>query len=134
MKKLIDKTTIMFLLMGGVCTVVGAGTMFLLHNLAGCSYELSTAANVVVGAVVSYFLNKHFTFKKKSSNVKREVLLFAVNAAICWIVGYGVAKPLTLYLLESAPLFWQNNIAMVVGMVFYTGLNYIGQRFVVFKK
>ena len=134
MRNLIDRTTIVFLLTGGVCTIVGYGTMFLMFNVGGCSYELSSAANVVIGAVLSYILNKHFTFQSKSANLVKEITLFALNAVISWVIGYGLAKPLILYLLSGASPFWQNNVAMVVGMIFYTIVNYIGQRFVVFPK
>ena len=37
-QKLIDKTTIKFLIVGVINTIVGSGTMFLLYNLAHCSY------------------------------------------------------------------------------------------------
>ena len=59
MKKFFDPSMLRFLLVGVVNTLVGAGIMFLLYNLAGCSYWLSSAANYIVGGVVSYFLNKY---------------------------------------------------------------------------
>ena len=67
-----------FLLVGVVNTLVGAGIMFLLYNLAGCSYWLSSAANYIVGGVVSYFLNKYYTFKNTERSWK-QVLRFAPN-------------------------------------------------------
>ena len=53
MKKFFDPSMLRFLLVGVVNTLVGAGIMFLLYNLAGCSYWLSSAANYIVGGVVS---------------------------------------------------------------------------------
>ena len=47
MKKLMDPTMFKFLLVGVFNTLVGCGTMFLLYNLAGCSYWLSSAANYI---------------------------------------------------------------------------------------
>ncbi len=58
-----DATLLRFLLIGLVNTAVGCGTMFLLYNLAGCSYWISTTANYIMGGFVSFFLNKHFTLK-----------------------------------------------------------------------
>lgn len=66
MRKLLDKTVLRFLLVGVVNTLVGAGLMFLLYNVANCSYWLSSAANYVVGGIVSFFLNKYFTFENKT--------------------------------------------------------------------
>ena len=68
-EKLFDQTVLRFLLVGVLNTLVGCGTMFLLYNLAGVSYWLSSAANYVVGGIVSFFLNKYFTFRQKDKNV-----------------------------------------------------------------
>lgn len=65
-KRLLDSTVIKFLMVGVLNTLVGAGTMFLLYNLAGWTYWLSSAANYVVGGIVSFFLNKYFTFQNKA--------------------------------------------------------------------
>ena len=53
--KLIDNTIPKFLLTGVINTLVGALVMFLLYNLAGCSYWLSSAANYLVGGTVTFF-------------------------------------------------------------------------------
>ena len=82
MKKFFDPSMLRFLLVGVVNTLVGAGIMFLLYNLAGCSYWLSSAANYIVGGVVSYFLNKYYTFKNTERSWK-QVLRFALNVAVC---------------------------------------------------
>lgn len=55
-----------FLLVGVVNTLIGTGTMFSLYNLAHCSYWVSSAANYIVGGIVSFFLNKYFTFQSKT--------------------------------------------------------------------
>ena len=65
MKKFFDRTVPKFLLVGVANTIVGAGTMFLLYNLANCSYWLSSAANYIVGGTLSFFLNKYYTFQNK---------------------------------------------------------------------
>lgn len=133
MKKLIDNTIPKFLLTGVINTLVGALVMFLLYNLAGCSYWLSSAANYLVGGTVSFFLNKYFTFQNRERSWM-QVLRFALTVALCWLIAYGAAKPLTLRLLEGFGEKLQTNIAMVVGMGLYTVLNYFGQRFFAFRK
>lgn len=133
MNKLVDKTMGKFLLVGIINTVVGCGTMFLLYNLAGCSYWLSSAANYVVGGVCSYFLNKYFTFQNRERSW-RQVGKFVLTVGICYFLGYGLAKPLALKLLSGFPVKVQENVAMAIGMGIYTVLNYIGQRFFAFKK
>lgn len=132
MKKFFDPSMLRFLLVGVVNTLVGAGIMFLLYNLAGCSYWLSSAANYIVGGVVSYFLNKYYTFKNTEHSWK-QVLRFALNVAVCWLLAYGIAKPLALRLLAGFDEKLQTNAAMLAGLCLYTALNYLGQRFFAFR-
>lgn len=63
LKKYLDITTLKFLLVGVVNTIVGTGLMFLLYNVFSVSYWISSAANYIVGSIVSYFLNKYFTLQ-----------------------------------------------------------------------
>lgn len=133
MKKFFDRTVPKFLLVGVANTIVGAGTMFLLYNLANCSYWLSSAANYIVGGTLSFFLNKYYTFQNKTWSWQ-QVWKFILNVALCYLVAYGAAKPLALRLLSGMPSFVQENVAMLVGMCFYTVLNYLGQRFFAFQK
>lgn len=132
LKDLFDITLWKFLLVGIINTLVGAGTMFLLYNLAQCSYWLSSAANYLVGGAVSFLLNKYFTFRKKAWSWK-ELLKFTMTVALCYLISYGAAKPLVTHLLSGSTVRVQENIAMLTGMCLYTGLNYLGQRFFAFK-
>ena len=131
--KLIDGTVVRFLMVGVINTLVGCGTMFLLYNFAHCSYWVSSAANYIIGGIVSFFLNKYFTFRKKGWSWG-QVLRFACNVAVCWLLAYGMAKPLVLSLLDGQSVWLQENVAMLVGMCLYTALNYLGQRFFAFRK
>lgn len=131
-KKLFDKTFLKFILVGVINTVVGAGVMFMCYNLFGCSYWFSSAANYVIGSIVSYFLNKYYTFKVKKRSWKY-VLKFVANISICYLLAYGIAKPLAARLLSGASVSIQENVAMLVGMGLFVVLNYFGQRFFAFK-
>lgn len=77
-------------------------------------------------------LNKYFTFQNKTWEWS-QVWKFAVNVTACYLLGYGLAKPLVLHLLKGQAVNVQENVAMLVGMCLYTGLNYLGQRFFAFK-
>ena len=132
-QKLIDSTVPRFLLVGIINTLVGCGAMFLLYNLAHWSYWLSSAANYVLGGIVSFFLNKYFTFRRREWSWG-QVARFALNVAVCWLLAYGLAKPLVLWALSGREIWIQENVAMLVGMCLYTALNYLGQRFFAFRK
>ena len=129
----IDQKTIKFILVGIVNTLFGTAIMFGLYNLAGCSYWISSAANYFFGSILSFFLNKTFTFQNKDS-LKNTVPRFILNILVCYLLAYGIAKPLTLYLLRGFSMTIQENAAMFVGMCLFTGFNYVGQRYFAFKE
>ena len=128
-----DRRFLKFCLVGVLNTLVGTAVMFGLYNLAQCSYWFSSAMNYVVGSVVSYFLNKHFTFRS-SGGGWRQLLRFALNIAVCYLIAYSAAQPFVEWLLKDADVRVRDNLAMLVGMVIFTGLNYLGQRFFAFRQ
>ena len=130
--KIIDKITLKFLLVGVINTLVGNGVMFLLYNLCGVGYTLSTAANYIVGSVVSYFLNKYFTFKQTKKSGK-EVLRFIITIVVCYAIAYGAAKPLAYIIFSGFSETLKDNLAMLAGSGMFIVLNYFGQRFFAFK-
>lgn len=140
LNKLFDPTFFRFLLVGIVNTLVGTAVMFLLYNLAGLhrwgnpGYWLSTLGNYTVGSVVSFFLNKHFTFRSRETGF-RVVLRFGVNIVVCMVLAYGIAQRIMAWALAGTALSQQvqGNLSMLVGMGLFVLLNYIGQRFFAFR-
>ena len=140
LKKIFDPTFFRFILVGIINTLVGYGVMFGLYNLAGLhrlgdtGYWISSAANYVVGSIVSFFLNKHFTFRSREKGAK-VVLRFAVNISVCYLLAYGLAKPAVAWLLRGMGLSQQlqGNLTMLAGSGLFVILNYFGQRFFAFK-
>ena len=130
---LIDAKTIKFGIVGVINTAFGTAIMFGLYNLAGCSYWLSSAANYFFGSILSYFLNKNFTFQNKDS-VSKTIPKFVLNILVCYILAYGIAKPAALYALQNYSVVIQENVAMLVGMCLFVVFNYCGQRYFAFKE
>ncbi len=128
-----DKTFLKFIIVGVINTIVGACIMFALYNIFHFSYWVSSIMNYVTGSIVSFFLNKYFTFKSSSFSFK-EVIYFIINIAVCFFIAYSLAKPFAVYLLSGYSVSVQENTAMFTGMVIFTGLNYLSQRFIVFRK
>ena len=140
LKKFFDPTFFRFILVGIVNTLVGYGVMFGLYNLAGLhrlgdtGYWISSAANYVVGSVVSFFLNKHFTFRNRETG-SAVVIRFIVNISVCYLLAYGLAKPAMAWALGGLGLSGQlqGNLTMLAGSCLFVALNYLGQRFFAFK-
>ncbi len=132
MNKMIDKSLIIFLLVGLVNTFLSAVLMFLLEGLG---YWISTAIAYLVGAVVSFFLNRYVTFKSEEAFLKSAVK-FAVSVVVCYLLAYSLAQPIAGYVLGYTSLSaqWQERIVKLFGMGLYTLINYFGQRFFAFQK
>ena len=141
LKKIFDPTFFRFILVGCVNTLVGYGVMFGLYNLAGlhtwgeAGEWISSAANYVVGSVVSFFLNKHFTFRNTEKGA-RVVGRFILNITVCYLLAYGLAKPFVTWLLSGSGLSQQvqGNLTMLGGSGLFVVLNYLGQRFFAFRQ
>ncbi|MCR5056576.1 MAG: GtrA family protein [Clostridia bacterium] len=152
-KKLIDKTIFdrtfwKFVLVGVVNTLVGLGVNYLLLFLLpkwgmerNVAFWVASAANYVVGSILSFFLNKYFTFKNDKKSFA-QILRFIANIVVCWILAYGIAKPLVTLIFTKAWVFpWQNvavpkhvdYVATLVGAGLFMIFNYFGQRFFAFN-
>ncbi len=132
MSKLIDSSIPKFLLVGVGNTLLSAVLMFLLEGLG---YWPSTAIAYVAGAVMSFFLNRKFTFQSDEEFGKSAVK-FAVNVAVCYVLAYSIAQPLGKIVLGAMGVsgLWLERLTKIGGMGLYTILNYFGQRFFAFKK
>ncbi len=71
--KILDITFWKFVLVGIINTLVGTTVMFVAYNFLHFSYWVSSASNYVVGSIVSYFLNKYFTFQN-NEKISRTVI------------------------------------------------------------
>lgn len=132
LSKFLDKTFLRFIIVGVINTLFGTAIMFVFYNVFGLSYWLSSASNYFFGSILSYFLNKYFTFQYKKRDWK-VVGRFVLNISVCYLIAYGAAKPLVRALLSGASATIQENVAMLCGMCLFVALNYLGQRFFAFK-
>ncbi len=132
MAKLIDNSIPKFLLVGVGNTLLSMALMFLLEGLG---YWPSTAIAYVAGAVMSFFLNRHFTFHSQET-LFRSAVKFTINVAVCYVAAYALAQPIAGWVLGSTGMepVWQERLTKLGGMALYTLLNYFGQRFFAFQK
>ena len=131
--KLWNSSLVRFGLVGVLNTVVGTTIMVVLYNKLHCTYWQSSFANYFFGSILSFFLNKYFTFRSRQRSW-REVVRFVINIAVCYLLAYGISKPLMLWLLADRSKQFRENVAMLGGMVLFVALNYLGQRFFAFRK
>lgn len=140
-KSLLHPTMLPFLLVGIVNTLFGTIVMFFCYNFLNLNYWISSGANYFFGSILSFYLNKRFTFKSQEQGFA-VVLRFIINIVICWVLAYGIAQPVTEFCLKDLTIPVEitpdelvkikEQVAMLVGMVLFTLLNYFGQRFFTF--
>jgi len=134
LKQFLSREFLTFLVVGVVNTLFGTAIMLVLYNVFGCSYWVSSFCDYFFGSILSYFLNKHFTFHYQGTDW-RSIVKFALNIIVCYLIAYSLALPLTRAALESLQLSKPvvENVAMLVGTVLFMVINYLGQKFYAFK-
>jgi putative flippase GtrA len=124
-----------FLFVGVVNTLTGLSIIFVLLNVLGLSYWISTFVGNCVGAVVSYLLNRSFTFNSQIDFAKG-IPRFITIILVCYFLSYSLSEFLAdgVYQLYSPiPFFNEEEFAIILGSGLYTISNYLGQRNFVFR-
>lgn len=132
-KMYLDKTFFKFIIVGVINTLVGSAIMFGCYNILNLSYWVSSVANYFFASILSYFLNKYYTFESKEKSFK-SVVKFAVNIAVCYVFSYVIAREFINFVLSGLSEKFRDNIAMLIGMGLFVITNYFGQRLLVFEK
>lgn len=128
-----DHTFMKFAMVGVINTIVGTTVMFVFYNVFHFSYWVSSASNYIIGSFISYLLNKNFTFRFKEQKYW-SLLRFVLNILTCYLLAYGIAKPVMHWILTGFSQTIQENVSMMLGMGLFVVFNYLGQRFFTFKK
>ena len=128
-----DKIFMKFVMVGIINTIVGTTIMFVFYNVFHLNYWLSSASNYFFGSIVSYLLNKNLTFRFHEKGYD-SLYRFITNILICYLLAYGIAKPVIQWILTGFNKTIQENVSMTLGMCLFVLFNYLGQRFFTFKK
>ncbi|MBR6770584.1 MAG: GtrA family protein [Lachnospiraceae bacterium] len=131
MKKLFDEI-LHFGIIGVLNTILGYVLMTVFYNVFHMGYWQSSAVSYTIGSIFSYFANKKHTFHVEGGNGKH-ALKFALHILVCYLLAYGLAKPMVKAVLSGYNKEIVENIALVVGMGMFIVFNFIGQKFFVFK-
>ena len=119
-----------------ICGAISTSCDFVLYYVmysSGVQMDFAKGSSFLVATFISYFLNKHITFKTNHKMTK-EFISFVVLHAIT--MGIDVLCNRIFVTLLS--LFITSNIKITLAFIFATGCgvvaNFIGQRFWVFRK
>lgn len=143
LKKVVDRTLVLYLIIGISNFLLCTGIMFLLYNLAGISQHIAPIVNYGLGSLI-WYLACRFVIFPGSKTTPRQLLRFVIDIAVCYLLSYYVIAPLVAQLaLKSTrikALFSfggshniEGNCEMSAGAISYALLNYFGQRYYVFS-
>ena len=125
---------IKFLMVGGLNTLVGLGSYWLILILLGVDITqtnsavvpvvIATVISQILGVINSYLWNKYFTFESKQKS-KAEMVRFI----LVYLVAFGVDYTLKLVLRTSLNNLWIAVITTLTTMV----ISFVGQKLFVFR-
>ncbi|GGI13029.1 GtrA family protein [Gottfriedia solisilvae] len=127
-------TFVRFLIVGLINTLVGLTIMYVLYHLANQSYWLSTFIGNSVGAVVSFILNRSFTFKS-NGYIQKSIIKFLLVILCCYFISYHLGTLLVDWSMKEMDyaISFQTDLAILLSTAIYTITNYICQKQFVFR-
>lgn len=126
--RLIKSSIVKYGLVGVINTLITGIIMFILMNILSVSLRASNIIGYAAGFINSFILNKSWTFKGNQASTLSQFVRFTSVFAVCFLLQHG------LVVVLAEKLLIEKNLAALIGMVFYTGIGYIFNRFFTFKK
>lgn len=127
-----NHTFVRFLLIGVLNTIIGISIILILLEFFKLSYLSSTFIGNSVGATVSYYLNRNFTFKSNIEN-KKGMILFTFVILGSYFISYPIGYHLLMGNIFKTNLFG-NELSILLSACLYSILNYLGQRYITFRE
>ena len=124
-----------FLLVGLLNTMIGMGLMLFLSNGLEWPFWYATFTGNTVGAIVSFLVNRNFTFNSMVP-IKVGAPRFIAVVLTSYLFSFSISR-MVAGGVDSLPVWGSyiesDNIAILLGSFIYTVTNYIGQKSIVFK-
>lgn len=144
------KEFITYCIVGIVNTAVGLSTAYLFLNVFMSSYLVSVTAAYVAGIIVSFLLNKKYTFNNHSNNYlklfSRFVFAMLPSYVLSYYFGYHIVQmidkmnvvdhiliDISKYTAMEMPRL-VDNVAVLISMTIYLILGFSVNKFVIFKQ
>ncbi|MDM0081984.1 GtrA family protein [Variovorax sp. J31P179] len=120
------KHLLKFAMVGVLNTALGYAVIFGCMYLFGLGAVVSNVLGYAVGLVVSYSLNRSFTFR--SSGARRvEAVRFVAIFLLAYLANLGVL------VLSTRRFGWHEGVAQVIAGVVYFGLSFVLNKYYVFR-
>lgn len=128
---MIDKITIVQALRYGSIGFLNTGITFLviivLKEFAGLSLYTANIIGYIAGLMNSFIWNRSWTFKADDGHIKKQAILFIAVWGICYLLQLAI-----LYLCTELFGIYEY-LSVFIGMVTYTGISFILNKFITFN-
>lgn len=121
------KQLIRFTLVGGIGTAAHYAVLILLVSSLLMHPVIGSTAGFLVGMVVNYLLNRHFTFTSQRSH--REAFWRFGTVALA-----GIVINTAMMILLTVSLEYHYLLAQVIATILTLSWNFFGSRYWVFKE
>ena len=150
LSKIMDKTFWLYVILGLVNYGVCNAFMLLLHNV----YHVETVPSLIIEfalqTMISFLLNRFVTFRGLEIS-RWWPVKFAVSVGVSYLLAKVLLYKVFEYLItlpffiaiadwvqnivarDSDPLLFRHNLVMLACTMTYCVINYVGQRYYVFK-
>ena len=128
---LANKDIIIYIFFGALTTLVNLAVYYPLYNFTSISATLCNGIAWIVSVAFSFLTNKPFVFNSHDWSAK--TLIPELLKFIGCRIASGTVESLII-LVSVDILGWDGNIWKIITGAVVIILNYIGSRFIVFKK
>ncbi|MGE7614039.1 GtrA family protein [Paenibacillus sp. NPDC101420] len=122
-----------YLGVGVINTIIGLSAVLILFNIFNFNYWFATALGNLIGIIVSFFLNKRYTFKYNGNSGSSFPKFFLVSL-ISYIIAYSLGAFISDYMERMIDnIVLVNNLIILFSSGLYTILGFIGHKKITFK-
>lgn len=121
------KQAIKYGIVGVSNTLITMAVIWVMMKVFDCREGLSNITGYIAGLINSFIWNKQWTFNTSSLGWGKSAYRFAVVFAICYVLQYGLVMLLNKHLVID---HYYNHL---IGMVFYTAINFVMNKLYTFK-
>ncbi len=131
-----DRSLLIFLIIGGLNTLVSYAGSFLLTYFANWGLFASTAVMYALCSVPSFYFNRKYSFQSKAP-LGRSIFRFSAIITACFLLSSGLNEIIVPWMYEnwfpSLPNILYILLRLLGIQVVFTVLNYCLQRLWAFK-
>jgi len=112
---------------GGLAFILEYSSFFILNNLIGLWYVWSNSIAMTLGFVLSFLLNRYWSFKSTSTNALKQFILYG----ILFIVNLGISNLLMMLFIDTFGIAPMISKIMAIGILMCW--NFVIYKKVIFK-